>query len=119
MTTAAITHQPQRLKRIVESWSMHPQDWAVELVKTFGRHVQLCYLRDRHDPENATKFTVRLSMHCYDRDDRMHFTVEAEVAPDGSVRSHGGNWLLNESSAVKEAHHFAEKAPQAYAKVAL
>lgn len=102
-----------------ESWSMSPRDFAVELALMFGRYVQVRYLRDRRDPYDAAKFSASVSMHCYDRDDRMHFTVEAKVTPDGDVRLHGGNWILNQSSAIEAADFFAEKAPHAYDKVAL
>lgn len=95
-----IPERPQHMSR---------QDYAIQLVLLFGRHVQVRRLHGRLG-------WLECVMFCRDPEDRMFFEVSAEVAPNGAIRTHGGNWIWGKSSPTELIDLFSRNADIAYAR---
>lgn len=93
-----------------ERWETAEVDFFAGLLQMAGRHVRVRYMGDRCDPD---LIGATAEMKCWDREHRFPYTIEARMRPDGTVSTHGGNFIENVSTIHQAIDLFASSAPYA------
>jgi len=88
---------------LAERWETNEVDFFAGLLRMAGRHVRV-----RSGLIGAT-----VEMKCWARDGGFPYVIEARMCPDGTVTTHGGNWLESASTLHEAIDQFASNAPYA------